>query len=299
MCAPTGLATCLLWSKVTRQVKASRSSESRPHDRSSWSPAHRLAVRGRGRGHRRLAASPSPAPTAPTPPPPTRRCSPPRWTAWSSRYGLRRPRRGGRVRRRGGPQAQPRLQPRPRDRARLTPRPAHPRLRHPAGLRHRAAGRDRRRQQDRPRPDRLRDRGRRRHRERRAARRQRRAARILLAARRREVGRRPPQGARADPAPATSSPTSRATPNRAPVCPWASTPRVTARAWGVTREAQDELAAASHQRLAAAYERGLLRRPRRPFRGLARDQNLRPDSTVRETGPAEAGVRRRRPRTRP
>jgi acetyl-CoA C-acetyltransferase len=31
---------------------------------------------------------------------------------------------------------------------------------------------------------------------------------------------------------------------------------VTARVWGVTREAQDELAATSHQRLAAAYERG-------------------------------------------
>ncbi|MFD7706435.1 acetyl-CoA C-acetyltransferase [Streptomyces sp. NPDC059786] len=54
---------------------------------------------------------------------------------------------------------------------------------------------------------------------------------------------------------------------------------VTARAWGVTREAQDELAAASHQRLAAAYERGLLTDLVVPFRGLARDQNLRPGST--------------------
>ncbi|GAA2560735.1 MULTISPECIES: acetyl-CoA C-acetyltransferase [Streptomyces] len=55
---------------------------------------------------------------------------------------------------------------------------------------------------------------------------------------------------------------------------------VTARAWGITREAQDELAAASHQRLAAAYERGLLTDLVVPFRGLARDQNLRPGSTV-------------------
>ncbi|MEU7467030.1 acetyl-CoA C-acetyltransferase [Streptomyces sp. NPDC044984] len=55
---------------------------------------------------------------------------------------------------------------------------------------------------------------------------------------------------------------------------------VTARAWGITREAQDELAAASHRRLAAAYERGLLTDLVVPFRGLARDQNLRPDSTV-------------------
>ncbi|WP_405517811.1 acetyl-CoA C-acetyltransferase [Streptomyces canus] len=55
---------------------------------------------------------------------------------------------------------------------------------------------------------------------------------------------------------------------------------VTARAWGVTREDQDELAATSHQRLAAAYERGFFGELVVPFRGLARDQNLRPDSTV-------------------
>ncbi|MFF0081218.1 acetyl-CoA C-acetyltransferase [Streptomyces canus] len=55
---------------------------------------------------------------------------------------------------------------------------------------------------------------------------------------------------------------------------------VTARAWGVAREAQDELAATSHQRLAAAYERGFFQELVVPFRGLARDQNLRPDSTA-------------------
>ncbi|MGB8942160.1 MAG: acetyl-CoA C-acetyltransferase [Streptomyces sp.] len=55
---------------------------------------------------------------------------------------------------------------------------------------------------------------------------------------------------------------------------------VTAQAWGVSREAQDELAAASHQRLAAAYDRGLLDGLVVPFRGLERDQNLRPGSTV-------------------
>ncbi|MDH6568549.1 acetyl-CoA C-acetyltransferase [Streptomyces sp. SAI-117] len=55
---------------------------------------------------------------------------------------------------------------------------------------------------------------------------------------------------------------------------------VTARAWGVSREAQDELAATSHQRLAAAYERGFFDDLVVPFRGLARDQNLRPDSTA-------------------
>ncbi|MGW0574513.1 acetyl-CoA C-acetyltransferase, partial [Streptomyces sp. NPDC002920] len=54
---------------------------------------------------------------------------------------------------------------------------------------------------------------------------------------------------------------------------------VTARVWGVEREAQDELAATSHQRLAAAYERGFFDDLVVPFRGLTRDQNLRPDST--------------------
>ncbi|WP_416973467.1 acetyl-CoA C-acetyltransferase [Streptomyces sp. 4F14] len=57
---------------------------------------------------------------------------------------------------------------------------------------------------------------------------------------------------------------------------------VTARAWGITREAQDELAAASHQRLAEAYESGFLADLVVPFMGLKRDQNLRPDSTVEQ-----------------
>jgi acetyl-CoA C-acetyltransferase len=55
---------------------------------------------------------------------------------------------------------------------------------------------------------------------------------------------------------------------------------VTARTWGIGRREQDELAAASHQRLAAAYERGFFQDLVVPFRGLARDQNLRPGSTV-------------------
>jgi acetyl-CoA C-acetyltransferase len=55
---------------------------------------------------------------------------------------------------------------------------------------------------------------------------------------------------------------------------------ITTREWGITREAQDELAAASHQRLAAAYERGFFDDLITPYLGLTRDQNLRPDSTV-------------------
>jgi acetyl-CoA C-acetyltransferase len=50
--------------------------------------------------------------------------------------------------------------------------------------------------------------------------------------------------------------------------------------WGVTREDQDALAAASHQHLAAAYERGFFDDLVTPYLGLARDQNLRPDTSV-------------------
>ncbi len=55
---------------------------------------------------------------------------------------------------------------------------------------------------------------------------------------------------------------------------------VTARAWTIGRAAQDDLAATSHQRLAAAYDRGFFDDLVVPFRGLTRDQNLRPGSTV-------------------
>jgi acetyl-CoA C-acetyltransferase len=55
---------------------------------------------------------------------------------------------------------------------------------------------------------------------------------------------------------------------------------LTALEWQVGREEQDELAAASHQNLAAAYDAGFLDDQITPFRGLERDSNLRPDSTV-------------------
>jgi acetyl-CoA C-acetyltransferase len=55
---------------------------------------------------------------------------------------------------------------------------------------------------------------------------------------------------------------------------------ITAREWGVSREAQDELAAASHQKLAAAYERGFFGDLLTPYLGLTRDANLRPDSSA-------------------
>lgn len=54
----------------------------------------------------------------------------------------------------------------------------------------------------------------------------------------------------------------------------------TAERWQIGREEQDELTAVSHQRMAAAYERGFYDDLMTPFAGLERDQNLRPDSTV-------------------
>jgi acetyl-CoA C-acetyltransferase len=59
---------------------------------------------------------------------------------------------------------------------------------------------------------------------------------------------------------------------------------LTALEWQITREAQDELAATSHQRLAAAYDAGFLDDQVTPFRGLERDNNLRPDSSVEKLG---------------
>ena len=55
---------------------------------------------------------------------------------------------------------------------------------------------------------------------------------------------------------------------------------ITTEHFGITREEQDELAVASHQGLAAAYERGFLDDLVTPYLGLERDQNLRPDSST-------------------
>src|SRR5262245_62174133 len=55
---------------------------------------------------------------------------------------------------------------------------------------------------------------------------------------------------------------------------------ITTERFGVAREEQDELAVASHQGLAAAYERGFFDDLVTPYLGLERDQNLRPDSST-------------------
>ena len=55
---------------------------------------------------------------------------------------------------------------------------------------------------------------------------------------------------------------------------------ISTKRWGIGRAEQDELAVRSHQRLAAAYDRGFLDDLVTPFMGLERDQNLRPDSSI-------------------
>jgi acetyl-CoA C-acetyltransferase len=59
---------------------------------------------------------------------------------------------------------------------------------------------------------------------------------------------------------------------------------LTAAEFDVGREEQDALAMASHQNLAAAYERGFFGDLITPFLGLERDQNLRPDTSMEKLG---------------
>ncbi|BCF97447.1 acetyl-CoA acetyltransferase [Paraburkholderia sp. PGU19] len=53
-----------------------------------------------------------------------------------------------------------------------------------------------------------------------------------------------------------------------------------AKRWGISREAQDVLAYDSHRKLTQAYASGFLNDLMTPFRGLARDNNLRSDLTL-------------------
>ncbi|WP_426246335.1 acetyl-CoA C-acetyltransferase [Nocardioides sp. LHG3406-4] len=55
---------------------------------------------------------------------------------------------------------------------------------------------------------------------------------------------------------------------------------LTAVEWRIGREEQDALAARSHQNLARSYDEGFHDDLVTPFRGVERDTNLRPDSTV-------------------
>ncbi|WP_341718396.1 acetyl-CoA C-acetyltransferase [Micromonospora sp. FIMYZ51] len=58
----------------------------------------------------------------------------------------------------------------------------------------------------------------------------------------------------------------------------------TALRWNIDRQAQDEFALRSHQRLAAAYDKGFFDDLMTPYLGLTRDANLRPDTTLEKLG---------------
>ncbi|QOW19606.1 acetyl-CoA C-acetyltransferase [Lysobacter ciconiae] len=53
-----------------------------------------------------------------------------------------------------------------------------------------------------------------------------------------------------------------------------------AKEWNISRDSQDEWALSSHQKLAAAYERGFFDDLVVSFRGVSRDNNLRADSSL-------------------
>lgn len=60
--------------------------------------------------------------------------------------------------------------------------------------------------------------------------------------------------------------------------------QITADRMGISRRAQDEVALASHQNLARAYNAGFFEDLVTPYLGLARDNNLRPDSSLEKLG---------------
>ncbi|WP_227671376.1 acetyl-CoA C-acetyltransferase [Psychrobacter sp. 72-O-c] len=59
---------------------------------------------------------------------------------------------------------------------------------------------------------------------------------------------------------------------------------ITALEWNVSREDQDELTFNSHKNLARAYDEGFFDDLITPYKGLTRDNNLRPDSTLEKLG---------------
>lgn len=59
---------------------------------------------------------------------------------------------------------------------------------------------------------------------------------------------------------------------------------ITTARWNISRQAQDELALASHTNMAAAYDRGFFDDLVTPFRGVSRDGNLRADTSLEKLG---------------
>jgi acetyl-CoA C-acetyltransferase len=63
---------------------------------------------------------------------------------------------------------------------------------------------------------------------------------------------------------------------------------ITTAEWAISRESQDELAAASHHNLAAAYDRGFFDDLITPYLGVTRDENLRYDTSVEKLAKLKA-----------
>jgi acetyl-CoA C-acetyltransferase len=59
---------------------------------------------------------------------------------------------------------------------------------------------------------------------------------------------------------------------------------ITAKQWGITRQAQDELALASHQNAARAWDAGHYRDLVIPFNGATEDNNIRRDTSLEKLG---------------
>jgi acetyl-CoA C-acetyltransferase len=66
---------------------------------------------------------------------------------------------------------------------------------------------------------------------------------------------------------------------------------ITALEWGIGRPEQDQLALESHQKLAAAYNRGFFDDLLTPFLGLGRDQNLRAETSLEKLGSLKPAFR--------
>lgn len=57
---------------------------------------------------------------------------------------------------------------------------------------------------------------------------------------------------------------------------------LTAKEWGITRQAQDELAVKSHHHASAAYDEGFYRDIVTPYEGVAEDNNIRRDTSLEQ-----------------
>lgn len=67
-----------------------------------------------------------------------------------------------------------------------------------------------------------------------------------------------------------------------------------AREWGISREQQDQLALESHLKAAAAYEAGFFDALVKPYEGVSRDNNLRPDSSLEKLASLKPAFDRKR-----